>query len=257
MKKLSLVFLILLTTYVAYGQTCIKYNRSDYRHWIDADKDCQSTRNEVLIEESVVPVKFKEASKCWVVSGKWNDPYTGKVFTDPGRLDADHVVPLLEAHQSGAWAWNKEKKKQYANYIKDKNHIIAVSLHANRSKKQKDPAEWLPSNKDFLKEYARIWVKIKVDWGLSADSAELEALKQILNGETVIYPKEAPEYVCAGNPFSAPASVVKSSSGGIVKKSKSGICHDTSSRSYNRTKRFTAFNSLETCLNSGGRLPKR
>ena len=41
-----------------------------------------------------------------------------------------------------------------------------------------------------------------------------------------------------------------------VKKSTSGICHDTSSSSYNRTKSFEAFSTIEACLHSGGRLPK-
>ena len=139
MKKLVIFILILLVTSTIHGQSCIKYKRSDYRHWIDADSDCQSTRNEVLIEESLIPVGFKTSSGCIVLSGRWNGPYTGQVFTDPGKLDADHVVPLLEAHESGAWAWSKEKKKRYANYLKNENHIIAVSLHANRSKKQRDP----------------------------------------------------------------------------------------------------------------------
>ena len=43
----------------------------------------------------------------------------------------------------------------------------------------------------------------------------------------------------------------------VVKKSKSGICHAKSSSSYSRTKNFTAYESLESCLNSGGRCPKR
>lgn len=42
----------------------------------------------------------------------------------------------------------------------------------------------------------------------------------------------------------------------IVKQSKSGICHDTSSSYYNRTKNFTSHDTLEECLNAGGRLPK-
>ncbi|WP_339890465.1 hypothetical protein [uncultured Alteromonas sp.] len=41
-----------------------------------------------------------------------------------------------------------------------------------------------------------------------------------------------------------------------VKKSTSGICHDSSSASYNRTKNFEAFSTIEACLESGGRLPK-
>ncbi|WP_265607736.1 HNH endonuclease family protein [Alteromonas sp. ASW11-130] len=41
-----------------------------------------------------------------------------------------------------------------------------------------------------------------------------------------------------------------------MKKSTSGICHDASSASYNRTKNFEAFSTIEACLESGGRLPK-
>jgi hypothetical protein len=40
-----------------------------------------------------------------------------------------------------------------------------------------------------------------------------------------------------------------------VKKSDSGICHDASSSSFNNTKKFTPFNSVEECLKSGGKLP--
>lgn len=42
----------------------------------------------------------------------------------------------------------------------------------------------------------------------------------------------------------------------LVKKSSSGICHDTSSPWYSRTKNFDSFSSLESCLRSGGRRPK-
>ena len=41
-----------------------------------------------------------------------------------------------------------------------------------------------------------------------------------------------------------------------VKKSKSGICHASSSPHYERTKNFTPFKTLDECLKSGGRLPK-
>lgn len=40
-----------------------------------------------------------------------------------------------------------------------------------------------------------------------------------------------------------------------VKKSDAGICHDVSSASYNNTKKFTPFNTLEECVKSGGKLP--
>ncbi len=42
---------------------------------------------------------------------------------------------------------------------------------------------------------------------------------------------------------------------GIIKLSRNGICHDETSANYQSTKNFTAFNSLNDCLNHG-RLPK-
>jgi hypothetical protein len=43
----------------------------------------------------------------------------------------------------------------------------------------------------------------------------------------------------------------------IVKKSDSGICHDKNSTSYERTKKFTEFKTVDECLKSGGALPKK
>ena len=43
----------------------------------------------------------------------------------------------------------------------------------------------------------------------------------------------------------------------VTKKSSSGICHCPGGRYYDRTKRFTAYESIEECLASGGRHPKR
>ncbi|TDR05956.1 uncharacterized protein DUF1524 [Marinomonas communis] len=41
-----------------------------------------------------------------------------------------------------------------------------------------------------------------------------------------------------------------------VKKSKSSICHRPNTEFYSRTKNFTAYETIEACLASGGRLPK-
>jgi len=41
----------------------------------------------------------------------------------------------------------------------------------------------------------------------------------------------------------------------VVKKSSSGICHDKSSQYYATTKNFVAFDNIQLCIDSGGRLP--
>jgi len=43
----------------------------------------------------------------------------------------------------------------------------------------------------------------------------------------------------------------------VVKKSNSGICHDKNSPSYERTKKFTEFKTVDECVKSGGTLPKK
>ena len=45
------------------------YDRDDWKHWVDEDKDCQNTRHEVLIEESLAKVAFKTDRKCQVANG--------------------------------------------------------------------------------------------------------------------------------------------------------------------------------------------
>ncbi len=44
--------------------------------------------------------------------------------------------------------------------------------------------------------------------------------------------------------------------GSAVKMSDSGICHDVSSRHYERVKNFKPYQSMQECLDAGGRKPK-
>ena len=49
-----------------------------------------------------------------------------------------------------------------------------------RHKGAGDPAEWLPPNQAYQVEYAEAWVAVKRKWGLTADPAEIAALRKIL-----------------------------------------------------------------------------
>jgi hypothetical protein len=155
-----------------------RYRRSLYKHWIKVSGECYDVRNAVLAEESVVAVEWAEvsASECRVAAGEWHDPYTGETFVDPSDLDIDHMVPLKEVHQSGGHAWSADRRRAYANSMEYANHLIAVDSSANRSKGDRDPAEWLPENDLFLCDYLRAWLDVKEEWNLSADEEEVAAI---------------------------------------------------------------------------------
>ena len=157
----------------------VPYDRDLYGGWRDADGDCQDTRQEVLIAESLVPVELNSVG-CRVVSGQWFDPFTGQTFTNPGELDIDHFIPLAEAHASGASQWPQQLRRQFANDLSWPGGLIAVSASANRSKGARDPAGWLPPNEEFHCEYVTNWVLTKAYWRLSMDDAEREAVYSVL-----------------------------------------------------------------------------
>ena len=48
-----------------------EYDRRNWKHWTDADGDCQDARNEVLIAESATAVTFRTNDQCRVASGEW------------------------------------------------------------------------------------------------------------------------------------------------------------------------------------------
>ena len=138
-----------------------KYKRTDWKHWVDIDKDCQDTRQEVLIAESETPVTFENEKECRVATGRWLDPYTDQVFTNPRKLDVDHMVTLRDAFDSGGKDWDKDHKKKFANNLDQPDALIAVSLSANRSKGSRGPDQWLPLNVAYRCEYIEKWKEIK------------------------------------------------------------------------------------------------
>ena len=158
-----------------------KYDRGEWSHWADEDADCQNARHEALIAESGTAVTYTNDDRCRVASGSWEGPYTGELFTDPGSLDIDHMVPLQNAHRSGGWAWSEAEKREYANDLSYEGHLIAVKASANRSKGSKGPEGWKPTDQGYWCRYAIDWISIKNAWELTATEPEATALEQMLD----------------------------------------------------------------------------
>ena len=156
----------------------LTYHRSLYGGWLDADNDCQNTRHEVLIAESRVTASLDETG-CFVVAGEWYDPYLDSLITDPSVIDIDHFIPLAEVHRSGGAKWDDRARYSFGNDLSERGVLIPVSASANRSKGDRDPANWLPPNTAYHCQYVKRWVALKETWRLTMDYAERQAIIDI------------------------------------------------------------------------------
>jgi hypothetical protein len=173
-------FTFLLASMEIEPEVTSGYDRSLFKHWIDADGDSCDAREEVLIIESLEPVTL--GAGCKVLTGRWLSNFDGVVITDSSKLDMDHMVPLKEAWDSGANTWSASRRQAFANDIDLPEALIAVSASSNRSKSARDPAEWLPTNTSYRCQYVEDWMTVKVKWELSVDAKEFEALRGISVG---------------------------------------------------------------------------
>lgn len=134
-----------------------KYSRDKFgRGWADEDKDCQNTRQEILISLSTAPVRFSDDRECRVTFGRWISMYSGEVIFEASKLDIDHIVPLKWAWDHGADKWSKEKREKFAN---DPINLVAVEASLNRQKGAKGLDEWLPpkNQTQYKARFDRIW----------------------------------------------------------------------------------------------------
>lgn len=143
-----------------------RYDRDLYGGWADDDGDCMNTRHELLAELSTGQVRI---DGCYVQRGRWNDPYTGKVFLNARDMDVDHMVPLAWAHYRGGHSWTSGKRETFAN---DARNLFAVDAGTNRSKGARGPLEWLPPNEGFHCEYITRFHRIVLLYDLEYEPGE-------------------------------------------------------------------------------------
>jgi len=199
------------------------YLRALFVLWIDADRDGCDTRQEVLIAESRTTPRIGTGCS---VSGSWRSAYDGVTTVSASSFDIDHVVPLKEAWDSGAWAWTPARRQGYANDLGDSRSLRAVSAASNRSKGDKDPAQWLPPLASFHCTYATEWVAVKVRWRLSVDSLERAALARILSAcpAPTVSVAVLPATTSSPAPTVTPTPTATPASGGACDPNYTGSC---------------------------------
>ena len=164
-----------------FDQEQPEYDRKDWKHWSDADKDCQDSRQEVLIRDSDIPVTFTDEKQCRVATGQWTCPYTGTVITDSSKVDVDHMVALNDAHGSGGWSWSADQRESFANDLDNPKHLLATSQYGNRSKGAKGPDEWLPPLESARCQYIQDWMLVKANYELVMDEGESAVLLYMIH----------------------------------------------------------------------------
>ena len=163
------------------------YDRDEWDHWVDDDRDCENARAEVLIAESRRSVTYR-ANGCTVDTGLWVGPWGGRTFTQASQVDIDHHVPLYNAHISGGHAWNRNRKRAYANDLALASALQATENGVNRAKGAGAPDEWKPPVQASWCRYAQDWVEVKHKYSLLVTQAEKSALSSMLD-------------TCTGQPY--------------------------------------------------------
>ncbi|MFF5881018.1 HNH endonuclease family protein [Streptomyces californicus] len=153
------------------------YERDSFKHWIDEDEDSCTTRAEVLLAEAVTAPA--QGARCSLSGGSWLSYYDEVEVTDARKLDIDHMVPLAEAWDSGAYDWTPERREAYANDLGSDRSLVAVTAKTNRGKADRDPAQWMPPAESATCTYLVDWTATKLRWALTMDEDEKAALLRL------------------------------------------------------------------------------
>jgi hypothetical protein len=151
------------------------YERTKFKHWVDEDADGCNTRAEVLLDEATTPPDI--SGRCTITGGAWYSYYDDVTVTDARGLDIDHMVPLAESWDSGAYDWTPQRRQDYANDLGEHLALVAVTARSNRSKADQDPAQWMPPHQPAHCTYITDWVTVKTRWNLHVDTAEQATLR--------------------------------------------------------------------------------
>ncbi|KLU09350.1 hypothetical protein ABL57_12920 [Kocuria sp. SM24M-10] len=167
---------------VAARGTMSDYDREGlFGGWIDADGDCEDTRQEILNRDLDDVVS---ADGCTVDSGVLApDPYTATTIdfvrgpATSSDVQIDHVVSLGNAWVTGARNLSPDERVELAN---DPLNLLAVDGPTNQAKSDKAADAWLPPNVDFRCEFVAIQIAVKAKYDLWVTAPEKTAMTEVL-----------------------------------------------------------------------------
>ena len=111
-------------------------------------------------------------------NGQVYTPYSCIAFditpSGTAATDIEHIVALAEAHDSGI------ADDQRRDIASDLDNLTIADSTVNRSKGARDAAEWMPTRHGAW--FAERVIEVKLEYGLTVDPAERDALEALLTG---------------------------------------------------------------------------
>lgn len=119
--------------------------------WQAKRGECQKSYTQVLAENSISVIEYAKHEDCiFVVSGEWQDAYTGQVIDDIRVIALDHRISPYEAHYWGAAFWTPEQRFALLN---DASNLVPVSIEQIKLRKGRSPTDWMPERKEYWCDY--------------------------------------------------------------------------------------------------------
>lgn len=149
---------------------------------VEGGRDGCDTRNGIL-RRDLEQVELKEGTHgCVVLSGVLTDPYTGQVLhfdrgSTSGQMHVDHVFPIASAWDHGAWVWDEQRRRDFAN---DPRNLVATAAAVNQSKGDKMPGQWAPEANGC--QYAATMLEVTLAYDLTLTQDDLDAIVVTLQG---------------------------------------------------------------------------
>ncbi|EEW50644.1 hypothetical protein HMPREF0290_0732 [Corynebacterium efficiens YS-314] len=151
---------------------------------VDLGHNGCDTRNDILNRDLTGVDTRPGTSDCVVEKGTLDDPFSGETIrftrgqSTSSLVQIDHLVPLADAWQKGAQQWDDQTRRNFAN---DPVNLLAVKGSLNSQKGASDAATWLPPNRAFRCDYAKMIITVKDRYDVWLTRAESEALSTQLD----------------------------------------------------------------------------
>jgi hypothetical protein len=121
------------------------------KDWQAKRGECQKSYTQVLADKSISEIKYAKHKDCiFVVSGEWQDTYTGQEIDDIRVIALDHRISPYEAHYWGAAFWTPVQRFDLLN---DPSNLVPVSIEQIKLRKGRSPSEWMPERQGYWCDY--------------------------------------------------------------------------------------------------------